>query len=152
MANILCDLLFSWFLIMFHGTFLGLNYFQMANYWFLMDSNTFWMISGTSNMFTKSGPVDPVFITKMLHEIKEKYRIMLKPIICSYLTILNSTISKKTILPDVKHVELCGLFMFSFCFFWGGVNLVSLKQLVSPSVFKEFSVVEFQENLEIWKS
>ena len=46
----------------------------MANYRFRMDSNTFWMISGTTNIFTKSGPVDPVFITKMLHTIKEELR------------------------------------------------------------------------------
>ena len=29
--------------------------------WFLMDSTTFWIISGTSNFFAKSGPVDPVY-------------------------------------------------------------------------------------------
>ena len=38
---------------------------------FLIDCNTFWNIFGTTNNATKSGPSDPVFITKVLHKLKE---------------------------------------------------------------------------------
>ena len=35
-------------------------------------SDTFWIMSGTSKKATKSGPVDPVFITTTLQQIQEK--------------------------------------------------------------------------------
>ena len=35
-------------------------------------SNTFWIIFGTSNCFTQSGPWHPLFITKTLQRIQEK--------------------------------------------------------------------------------
>ena len=48
------------------GFFLGLYYSKMANSGPRSCSNTFWMTSGTSNLLTKSGPVDLLTITKML--------------------------------------------------------------------------------------
>ena len=41
-----------------------LDYSQIANQWFLLDSNTLWMFFGTSKMFTKSGPLHPVLSPK----------------------------------------------------------------------------------------
>ena len=46
------------------------------------------MILGTSKILTKSGPVDPVFITKIFKKIQEKYGNILENIIFSYLDIL----------------------------------------------------------------
>ena len=43
-----------------------LNYSKMANEGFRTYSSTFWNIVGTSKMFTKSGPVHPLFITGIL--------------------------------------------------------------------------------------
>ncbi len=57
---------FSWFFIISMKGLGGLNYSQMANFDSQIDCNTFWMIYGTSQKSTKSGPSDPVFVTKML--------------------------------------------------------------------------------------
>ena len=51
---------FGFFPIIFSGILMpnwGFNYSKMANYRFLIDSNTFWMISGTSKILSKYGPV-----------------------------------------------------------------------------------------------
>ena len=52
--------------------FWGFNYSKMANYRFLMDSNTFWMDSGTSKILSKSGPVAFPIIIKTLLKNQEK--------------------------------------------------------------------------------
>ena len=56
------------FFLFFDGIlmrFWGFNYSQMANYRFLTDSTTFWMISGTSKTLSKSGPVALPIIIKL---------------------------------------------------------------------------------------
>ena len=42
---------------------------EMANFDFRMDSNTFWMVSGTSKKSTKYGPWDP----RIYHQNTSKY-------------------------------------------------------------------------------
>ena len=49
---------------------------------------TFWMNFGTSNLFTKSGPSDPLFITGTLQKIQVQRPIHLWKILFSYLNIL----------------------------------------------------------------
>ena len=74
-CGLLCDFLdkicfaIYLFFFVFPSYFGGFNYSKIANWWFLMDSDTFWMIFGTSKMFTKSGLVHPVFITKSTSKI-----------------------------------------------------------------------------------
>ena len=53
--------------------FWGFNYSEMANYRFLIDSTTFWMISGTSKILSKFGPVALPITTKLLQKYKNKY-------------------------------------------------------------------------------
>ena len=48
------------------------NYSKMANYRFLIDSNTFWMDSGTSKILSKSGPVTLPTIIKILQKNTRK--------------------------------------------------------------------------------
>ena len=49
------------------------------------NSNTFMMISGTSKVLSKSGPVDLLKITKMLHKTQENYGTILgKYCFCRY--------------------------------------------------------------------
>ena len=67
--------------------FLGLNYSQMANYRFLIDSTTFWMISGTFKMLSKSGPVAIPITTKLLQKIQENMGASLKHMDLGYLRI-----------------------------------------------------------------
>ena len=45
----------------------------MANYRFLIDSNTFWVDSGTSKILSKSGPATLPIIIILLQKIQEKY-------------------------------------------------------------------------------
>ena len=71
-ANILSGfLMFLGFFIIIISFFWGLNYSQMANFYSRTYSNTFCMISGTSKKSTKSGPSDPVCITKTLQQIQD---------------------------------------------------------------------------------
>ena len=65
------------FCIVFNGLLMVLivfNYSKIANLGFRMDCNTFWDISGTSKILTTSGPVDPLFISKILLKIQENVR------------------------------------------------------------------------------
>ena len=50
----------------------GFNYSQMPNYRFLMDSNAFWMDSGTSIFLSKSGPMTLPIVRKILQQIQGK--------------------------------------------------------------------------------
>ena len=52
--------------------FWGFNYSKMANYRFLIDSNTFLTILGTSKILSKSGPVALPITVNLLQEIQEK--------------------------------------------------------------------------------
>ena len=52
----------------------------MAKNRFLTDSNTFWMILGTSKIlrfWTRRGPWNPVFLMNLLQKIQEKSGIVL---------------------------------------------------------------------------
>ena len=72
-----------------------------------MDSNTFWMISGTTKIFTKSGPVDPVFRTNMLQRIQEKRWTHLQNILFSVSQhVGNPKNPSFSTLPDLRNVEL----------------------------------------------
>ena len=53
--------------------FWGFNYYKIANYRFLTDSNTFWMDSGTFKILSTSGPVNLPITTKLFQKIQEKY-------------------------------------------------------------------------------
>ena len=60
------------FVIVFKCFFNGISGFyfsRMARYRFMMDCNTFWMVSGTSKLLSKYGPVDLLSIAKMLQKI-----------------------------------------------------------------------------------
>ena len=46
-----------------------------------------WMLFGTSNTFTKSGPVDSVFITNILQNIQETCGNIHENVISSYLNV-----------------------------------------------------------------
>ena len=65
------------------------NYSTIANSWFLIDCNIFWNIFGTTKNVAKSGPSDPVFITKILQKYKKDGSILEKSDF-SYLRIWNS--------------------------------------------------------------
>ena len=69
LSDCLC---FSWFFdaFMFLG---GFNCSQMAKFDFRTYCNTFWMISGATKNVTKSGPLDPIFITKIFQKKQEQY-------------------------------------------------------------------------------
>ena len=62
---------FYWFFNVFMGVFGGFHYFTIANFDSRTNCNTFWMISGTSKNVSKSGPSDPVFITKIFQKLQE---------------------------------------------------------------------------------
>ena len=49
----------------------GFNYSKMAHVDSWTYSNTFWIIFETSKMFTKSGPLKPVFITRKYEKCKK---------------------------------------------------------------------------------
>ena len=76
--------------LMYLWGFKGFNYSQMANEWFLIGCNTFWNIFGTTQNVTKSGPSDPVFITKTLLKSKNNYGDIFGTYYVSYLRIWNS--------------------------------------------------------------
>ena len=54
-----------------------------------MDSGDLLNIFGTSRIFTKSGPLDPVFITETLQKTQEQIPTHLKHIISVHLKILD---------------------------------------------------------------
>ena len=53
------------------------------------------MISGTSKIWSKSGPVDLLIITEMLQEIQENYGGILKSIIFTYMDFKKCQIWKR---------------------------------------------------------
>ena len=71
MAKVLREFLFSLVLKYNYGVWEGLNYFKIVNFDSRTYCNTFWMISATSEISTKSGPSDPVSITKTFQKIPE---------------------------------------------------------------------------------
>ena len=50
---------------------MALNYSKIANLGFRMDCNILLDIFGTSKISTKSGPLDPLFITEYVTEYKQ---------------------------------------------------------------------------------
>ena len=69
---------FRWILLvvpLFLGSIMVLNYSKIANLGFRTYSNVFLNIFGTSEMFTKSDPLDPLVITTRLHKIQEHLNI-----------------------------------------------------------------------------
>ena len=69
--------------------------------------NTFWIISGTSKRSTKSGPQDPLFITKTFEKIQEKSPNILKDIILHI-----STCWKSKKLQNIRHYRTSFSFLF----------------------------------------
>ena len=63
----------------------GFNYSQIANFDARTYPHTFWIIFGTSKMFTKHGPLHPSLTTKTLQKLQENDKIFLKHIIFTYL-------------------------------------------------------------------
>ena len=72
-ANKLRVFCFCWLLNIFMGFWGFVNYSKIAN----VDSQTYfnalWMVSGTSKKMTKSGPSDPVVITRIFQNVQEIY-------------------------------------------------------------------------------
>ena len=105
-----------------------------------MDSSIFWMIYGTSKMFTKSGSVLFLLGRNASTNIKNMDTSLKR--IHAYLTILE--IPK---FQNVRHYQTSQL--------WNSIlvcccqNLVGPKQLASPSVFNE---LYDGGHLKIWKS
>ena len=89
--------------------FWGVNYPEMANYRFLIDSNTFWMDSGTSKILSKSGPVTLPITVNLLLKIQEKYGNILRKY--GFWKSENLKISK---FPEVLCTEPQDLFLFVF--------------------------------------
>ena len=79
----------------------------------------------------KSGPVDPVFITKIPHEYKKTYGIILDKYFFISQHFGDPKFPEFPTLQHIKNAELVFL-----------KKLVGPKQLASPNVFKEFPVVE----------
>ena len=72
-----------------------------------MDSNTFWMIFGTSKKITKSGPLHPIFIYHLnSSKNKKTYGLILETYYFSYLNILEIQNLHLLTLPDINNVEL----------------------------------------------
>ena len=113
----------------------------------------FWIIFGTSNIFTRSGPLHPVFITK-IHKKYKRHETSLTHIIFHISTFWKSTISRFFTLPDIKQVEL----MFScFVFEWWNLDIslksgkiIKVKWLRSPEYTNIHNVLLNQTCF--WKS
>ena len=70
------------------GNFGCFNYSKMASFESRTYSNTFWIILGTSKMFTKSGPLQSLFITKHFKTYKKISQTSLNNIVLTYHNIL----------------------------------------------------------------
>ena len=78
----MCFCVFQLFFI----CFLGLNYFIMANCDFWTNSDTFWLIFGTSKTVTKSGPLTPLIYHKATsNKIQENPKPSLTHIVLAHL-------------------------------------------------------------------
>ena len=87
----------------------GFNYSKMAKYRFLIDSNTFLTILGTSKILSKSGPVTLPIAVNLLLKIQEKYGIILRKY--GFLRSENLKISK---FPEVLCTEPQDFLFFLF--------------------------------------
>ena len=102
-----------------------------------MDSNTFWIIFETSNIFTKSGPLHPLFITKHFRKYKTNPQKSLTIIIFAYLNISKIQI--------FKNLEFAGHQKFENYAFLLLLFLVVQNQSSSPRAFikkRNFTMVE----------
>ena len=90
--------------------FWGFNYSQMANYRFLIDSTTFWMILGTSKIFDFFGPVvgphSPYLSCKYFNKYKKNVETSWKIWIFGYLRIWKSQKKRKSCVPDFSIFEI----------------------------------------------
>ena len=84
------------------------------------------MIPGTSEVLSKSGPVDLLTITKILQKYKKKYGIILGKII--YVNLGLTKFRKFLNSGPTKHLFVLKAFWLPH----------PQNKLVSPSVFKEF--------------
>ena len=130
---------FSFFLCIC-GVFLGLNYCKMANQGLRTSSNIFWIIFAASKVFTKSGPSDPLFITKALQTIQEKSRVSLKHIIFTYINI-----------SQIQNVQIFGHYRTSntwkLC-----LVLCGPKTIVSSQGFKKNGILLWWNLAKCWNS
>ena len=99
-----------------------------------MDSNTFWMISVTSKMFTKSGPFHPIFHAEMLQIIQENYGIITEILFFISQHFGNPIFSDFVTLPDIKDVELMFL-LWVLVISWKSENFKN-KMFENPEVWK----------------
>ena len=94
-----------------------------------MDSNTFWIMFGTSNLFTKSGLFHRVFITKMLQRIQENMESSLN-ILFSYLRIWKfanfrkflKALSTFCLSLFILYMNMSISFPYYFLWRWGSEN------------------------------
>ena len=105
------------------------------------------MISGTSHYVHEIWPLTPLSYHKNILKDTRKYGVIFK----TYFFISQHSGTPKfpdfVTLSDIKNVDLFLFCICGFvCVFFGGegvgwVNMMGPKQLVSPSVFKDLSVV-----------
>ena len=95
-----------------------------------MDSNTFWINSGTSNFSPNLDPCTPYLSPKCLKTYKKNMEASLTNTIFHISTIRKSTISR---FVDTTGHQTRGFVLVVFC-----PNLVGPKQLASQNVFKAF--------------
>ena len=128
---------FSWFLDIIMGLFGAFNHSQIAHFDSRTYCNTFCMISGTTKHVTKSGPSDPVFITKIFQKIQETYGNILENLIF----ISENLKVWKSWKVDVPN---CSFFTL-FCFFvWGGVDILKMWNVETLKMtFWLFESLEF---------
>ena len=129
-------LLFSCFLMFV----LCFNYSKIANHRFLIDSNTFWMISGTSKFLSKSGPVDQLITTKLLQTIQKMWKhpwnelffisenlkiSKLSEVLCAWPHVFFSILI-------FEHSIVCGLLFIYFWFFdfiiWWNLEIMKSRR------------------------
>ena len=79
LLSVLCSWFSNWSLV-----FKVVYYYKMVKFDFRTYCNTRWIIFGTSNMFTKYGPLHSLFITKTLQKIQEKNQTSFKAIGFTY--------------------------------------------------------------------
>ena len=87
----------------------GGNYSQMANFAFRTSCNMFWNIFDTSKKVTEYRPSGPLFITEILHEIKEIMETIYKHIVFGNLRIYKIHVFE-SLCPEI--VELLTLWHF----------------------------------------
>ena len=100
----------------------GFEYSPIANFDFRTYSNTCWIMFGTSKMFTRSGPLHPLFImTRKLQTIPANPQKACNNNIFLYIYIYISTFLKsnnQSLYTNGHHKMYIDLLDFSFFEFW----------------------------------